>query len=72
MPANKRERLGTVAALDTQQKAMYDNKQHSIANRIVSLQEPFLRPVVCGKAKAKVEFGAKLDSSVVDGWIYLE
>ena len=31
-----------------------------------------MRPIVRGKAKAAVEFGAKLDISVVDGWTRLE
>ena len=50
-----------------QQKYMYDNKGHSVPDRIVSVSRPFLRPVVRGKAGKPVEFGAKLDISVVAG-----
>ena len=34
--------------------------------------QPFVRPIVRGKAGKPVEFGAKLDISVVDGWTRLE
>lgn len=64
--------LATIQTLYEQQKFMYDNRCHSIADRIVSLQQPYLRPIVRGKAKAAVEFGAKLDISVCDGWTRLE
>ncbi len=45
---------------------------HSVENRIVSLSQPYLRPVVRGKIKAPVDFGAKLDISVCGGFIRLE
>ena len=31
---------------------------------IVSIRQPYIRPIVRGKAKSPVEFGAKLDLSV--------
>ncbi len=43
---------------------MYDNKVHSVPDRIVSISQPYIRPIVRGKAKAPVEFGAKLDLSI--------
>ena len=36
------------------------------------MSQPFVRPIVRGKAGKPVEFGAKLDISVVDGWTRLE
>ena len=51
---------------------MYDNKIRSVPNRIVSVSQPFIRPIVRGKAGKPVEFGAKLDISVVNGWTRLE
>ena len=51
---------------------MYDNKVHSVPDRIVSVRQPFLRLIVRGKAGKPVEFGAKLDISVVAGWTRLE
>jgi IS5 family transposase len=55
-----------------QQKFMYDNRIHTIENRIVSISQPYIRPIVRGKSKAQVEFGAKLDLSVVDGFGRIE
>ena len=66
------ERLDTLRRVYKQQKYMYDNKVHSVPDRIVSIGQPFLRPIVRGKAGKPVEFGAKLDISVVNGWTRLE
>ena len=51
---------------------MYENHCHTVSDRIVSVSQPFLRPIVRGKAGKSVEFGAKLDISVVNGWTRLE
>ena len=51
---------------------MYDHHTHSVSDRIVSVSQPFVRPIVRGKAGKPVEFGIKLDISVVDGWTRLE
>ena len=51
---------------------MYDNCTHSVPDRIVSVSQPFVRPIVRGKVGNPVEFGVKLDISVVDGWTRLE
>jgi hypothetical protein len=56
--------LQTIRLLYQQQEYMYKNKTHSVENRIVSIQQPFIRPIVRGKAKAPVEFGVKFDMSV--------
>ena len=65
-------RLSTIYNLYSQQKTMYDNHSHSISDRIVSVGQPFLRPIVRGKVGKPVEFGSKLDISVVNGWSRLE
>lgn len=72
LDARSLERLSIIKQLYEQQKYMYDNRTHSVEDRIVSLSQPHIRPIMRGKAKAKVEFGAKLDISVVDGWTRLE
>jgi hypothetical protein len=51
-----------------QQKYMYDNKTHQCDERIVSLHQPHVRPIVRGKQKAKVEFGSKLNISLNNGF----
>lgn len=66
-------RLETIRKVYNQQKYMYDNHTHSVANRIVSLSQPYIRPIVRGKAKAPVEFGGKFDISIDEtGAIRLE
>lgn len=58
------ERLAVIRELVEQQQYMYDNKVHSVKDRIVSISQPYIRPIVRGKAKSPVEFGAKLDMSI--------
>lgn len=54
----------TIITLYEQQQYMYDNKTHSVEHRIVSITQPWLRPIVRGKTKAPVEFGAKIELSL--------
>jgi IS5 family transposase len=56
--------LLTIYKLYEQQKYMYKNKVHSVDDRIVSISQPWLRPIVRGKTKMPVEFGAKFDLSL--------
>ena len=70
--ARQTERLDTIRTIYEQQKYMYDHHTHSVPDRIVSVSQPFVRPIVRGKAGKPVEFGTKLDISVVDGWTRLE
>ena len=70
--ARQTERLDTIRTIYEQQKYMYDHRTHSVPDRIVSVSQPFVRPIVRGKAGKPVEFGTKLDISVVDGWTRLE
>ncbi|MCH7411693.1 transposase [Belliella sp. DSM 111904] len=51
---------------------MYENKTHQVEDRIVSIHEPHVRPIVRGKARAKTEFGAKIHLSMVDGYSFLD
>jgi transposase, IS5 family len=55
-----------------QQYWMYHSKCHSISDRIVSLYQPHVRPIVRGKAKNPVEFGAKISVSLVDGMSFVD
>ena len=58
------ERLAVIDKVYEQQKYMYENKVHSVSDRIVSISQPYIRPIVRGKAAAPVEFGAKMDLSL--------
>lgn len=57
-------RLEVIQKVYEQQKYMYENKTHIAADRIVSISQPYIRPIVRGKAKAPTEFGSKLDLSI--------
>jgi IS5 family transposase len=54
-----------------QQLEMWVEKKHRINQRIVSLSQPWVRPIVRGKASAKVEFGAKISIGVTGGYVTL-
>ena len=65
--------LYVIFNLYEQQKYMYDNKTHTVADRIVSLSQPWIRPIVRGKIKAPTEFGVKLDLSLdTEGYARIE
>ena len=55
-----------------QQQWLFENNKQSIEDRIVSLSQPHIRPIVRGKAGKKVEFGAKLSASCFEGYVFLD
>jgi transposase, IS5 family len=55
-----------------QQLKMYKDQTHTIEDRIVSIHQPHVRPIVRGKANAKVEFGSKINLSMVDGLSFID
>ena len=61
-----------IKELYRQQLWMYENRSHRISDRIVSLYQPQVRPIVRGKAKSPVEFGAKISVSLVDGFSFVD
>jgi len=65
-------KLLVIGELFRQQQWMYQQGQHRIEDRIVSLTQPHLRPIVRGKAGTPVEFGAKIAISCVDGYVFLD
>ncbi|MBN2843689.1 MAG: IS5 family transposase, partial [Sedimentisphaerales bacterium] len=61
-----------IKELYRQQVLMYKNHTHSIDDRIVSIYQPHVRPIVRGKVKSPVEFGAKVSISLVRGFSFVE
>lgn len=57
-----------IQELYRQQRAMYDACVKSIPNRIVSIHQPHIRPIVRGKEGRDVEFGAKINVSLQAGY----
>jgi len=63
----------TIHKLYEQQRYMYEHNTHKVENRIVSIHEPWVRPIVRGKVKTPTEFGAKLDLSIdTEGYARIE
>jgi hypothetical protein len=51
---------------------MFNSGAHRIDDRIVSIHQPHVRPIVRGKSQAKVEFGAKIHVSLINGISFLD
>lgn len=64
--------LLVVSEVYRQQQLMYEQGCHRIDDRIVSITQPHVRPIVRGKSGTPVEFGAKLSVSCVDGHAFLD
>lgn len=52
----------------SQQREMNDEKKNHCDNRIVSISQPHVRPIVRGKKERKTEFGSKLGVFMIDGY----
>lgn len=64
--------LSTIREVYAQQLAVYKHRCHRVQDRIVSLHQPHVRPIVRGKANAKVEFGSKIAISLHNGFTRIE
>ena len=67
-----KDRLSVIPQVYLQQKEMYESGTHRCEDRIVSLQQPHVRPIVRGKRPDPTEFGQKLHLSVVNGYTFIE
>jgi hypothetical protein len=68
----EQEELVTIRKVYEQQLEMYAKKTNKVENRIVSITQPHIRPIVRGKAGKAVEFGAKISASSVNGFVFLD
>ena len=71
LSSKERIQFATISQIFEQQEKMFVEGVHSVENRIVSIDQPYIRPIVRGKQNADVEFGAKASLSVIDGFVYL-
>ncbi len=66
-------RYWVIQHLYQQQWAMYRTQTHRCEHRIVSISQPYVRPMVRGKQDKPVEFGAKLSVSLTgDGLAHVD
>lgn len=70
--ASQQTQLDVMTELYRQQKLMYTEKLHKVENRIVSVKQHWVRPIVRGKLTANTEFGAKLALSLENGYARIE
>lgn len=71
----KRYEQRTVKAIITmfhQQDDMFKSGVKSCADRIISIFQPHIRPIVRGKSKSPTEFGAKIGACVVKGYTFVD
>ena len=64
--------LGVIRTLYAQQREMHKTKTQRAGERIVSISQPHIRPIVRGKAGVPAEFGAKVNMSVVNGYVFAD
>ncbi len=67
LPHKRQRQYWIIQHVYDQQFTMYKDKKRRCDNRIVSIHQPHVRPILRGKASHKVEFGSKLSVSMVDG-----
>lgn len=64
--------LWVVQEVYRQQQYMYTNKTHQCDDRIVSIHQPHVRPIVRGKTNGYVEFGSKINMSLDNGFARID
>jgi len=57
-------RYWVILHVERQQREMYTSKTRRCDDRIISISQPYVRPVIRGKPDKPVEFGAKLGASL--------
>jgi IS5 family transposase len=72
LPRKLQKQFWVVQTLYDQQLEMFTQHKHSVNDRIVSIHQPHVRPMVRGKAGARIEFGSKLHLSMVDGFAFVD
>jgi transposase, IS5 family len=65
------QKLLACSELERQQSILLTSKTNSIPDRLVNLVQTHVRPIVRGKARSAVEFGAKISVSVQNGFPFL-
>jgi hypothetical protein len=73
-PLKEKERtyVETIRKVQVHQTYMQRNKTHSVVDCIVNIHQLQMRSFVRGKEKSKVEFGSKINVSLVEGYVFLD
>lgn len=70
LTAEQEKRLAALKAVYQQQTALFNRKE--VRHRIVSIDRPYIRPIIRGKENRRVEFGAKVNNIQIDGISFIE
>lgn len=65
-------RRSAIKLIYQQQHTMFVKGIKKIKNRIVSIDKPYVRPIVRGKENKLIEFGAKVNKLQIDGISFIE
>ena len=74
LTARQKSDMEIITRMYRQQKRHFDRNEprESVKDRIVSISKPYVRPIVRGKEVRNVEFGAKCNNILVDGFSFVE
>jgi len=67
-----RRKRATIEKVYEQQLELFVENKRSVKDRIVSLDKPYVRPIVRGKENKRTEFGAKVHKFQIDGLSFIE
>lgn len=70
LSAEQEKRLSALREVCRQQRDLIEGKE--VKRRIVSIDRPYLRPIVRGKENKRVEFGAKVNNIQIGGISFIE
>ena len=67
-----RKKMYVISEIYRQQQEMFEDKRKKISDRIVNVAQPWVRPMVRGKAGSQVEFGAKINLSLTEKMVTVD
>ncbi len=70
LTAEQSKRLSALKEVFHQQSALASKQE--VKHRIVSIDRPYIRPIVRGKENKRVEFGVKVNNIQIDGISFIE
>jgi hypothetical protein len=70
LSAEQNKRLSTLREVYNQQKDLIQKK--AVEHRIVSIDRPYIRPIIRCKENKRVKFGAKVNNIQIDGISFIE
>jgi len=72
LPYKKQKKLWVIREIYRQQREMHTTGVHRCDDRIVSISQPYIRPIVRGKSDTPVEFGPKFTVDLQNGFAKID